>query len=279
MEFRVLGELAVPRDGEPVDLGTFRQRALLALLLTAPNTVQSTDQLIDALWGEDSGIDRQNSLWVYVSGLRKALEPQRPKRTDGTILLTRSPGYLVQTDPDDIDAVRFERLVVEGRSLTETDPAAASLVLGEALALWRGRAYEDFTYESFAQPEIARLEELRLEAVQARIDADLRRGLSRELVSEPLPSSSRRRRSPSTRTRSWRCSTASRPSVRPQTWVSPPRTPSMPCTGRCRRKGSSTPSGQTHLSPSAAHPRDSPGCSSWRLPTWSSTPSPRPSAL
>ncbi len=184
MEYRVLGELAALRDGEPVELGTFRQRALLALLLTSPNAVQSTDQLIDALWGEDSGIDRQNSLWVYVSGLRKALEPERQKRTDGTILLTRSPGYLLQVDPDDIDAVRFERLVAEGRALTETDPGAASLVLGEALALWRGRAYEDFTYESFAQPEIARLEELRLEAVQARIDADLRRGLSRELVSE-----------------------------------------------------------------------------------------------
>ncbi|MDJ0767817.1 MAG: extracellular solute-binding protein [Ilumatobacter sp.] len=184
MEYRVLGKLEVLRDGDPVDLGAFRQRALLALLLTSPNTVWSTDQIIDGLWGDDVGADRQNALWVHVSGLRKALEPEREKRTDGTILLTRPPGYLVEIDPDDIDAVRFERLVVEGRSLAETDPAAASLALGEALALWRGRAYEDFTYESFAQTEIARLEELRLEAVGARIDADLQRGLSRELVSE-----------------------------------------------------------------------------------------------
>ena len=184
MEFRVLGKLEVLRDGAPVDLGAFRQRALLGLLLTSPNTVWSTDQIIDGLWGDDVGADRQNALWVYVSGLRTALEPDREKRTEGTILLTRPPGYLVDIDPEEIDAVRFERLVVEGRSLVDTDPAAASLVLGEALSLWRGRAYEDFTYESFVQTEISRLEELRLEAVGARIDADLQRGLSRQLISE-----------------------------------------------------------------------------------------------
>ena len=77
------------------------------------------------------------------------------------------------TYPELLDSVRFERLVAEGRSLAETDPPAASLVLSEALALWRGRAFEDFTYESFAQAEIARLEELRMEAVGARIDGDL----------------------------------------------------------------------------------------------------------
>ena len=184
VEYRVLGKLEVVRDGEQVDLGAYRQRALLGLLLTNPNSVTSTDQIIDGLWGDDVGADRQNALWVYVSGLRKALEPERKKRTDGTILLTRPPGYLVDVEPDEIDAVRFERLIVEGRALAATDPAAASLVLGEALGLWRGRAYEDFTYESFAQTEIARLEELRLEAVGARLDADLHRGLSRELVSE-----------------------------------------------------------------------------------------------
>lgn len=174
----------VLRDGVPVDLGAFRQRALLGLLLTAPNSVWSTDQIIDGLWGEAVAGDKQNALWVYVSGLRKALEPDRQKRTDGTILLTRAPGYPVEVDPESLDSVRFERLVAEGRSLAETDPPAASLVLSEALAMWRGRAFEDFTYESFAQAEIARLEELRIEAVGARIDADLACGRSRELVSE-----------------------------------------------------------------------------------------------
>src|SRR5215203_4489365 len=173
MDFRVLGKLQVVRDGQPVDLGAFRQRALLALLLTSPNAVFSSDQILDRLWGDDGGADKQNALWVYISGLRKALEPDREKRSDGSVLLTRSPGYLIHADPEDIDALRFERLVSEGRALADTDPAAASLVLGEALALWSGHAFEDFMYESFAQTEISRLEELRMEAVEARIDADL----------------------------------------------------------------------------------------------------------
>ncbi|MFN3258911.1 MAG: extracellular solute-binding protein [Ilumatobacter sp.] len=184
MDFRVLGTLAVERDGVDVDLGAFRQRALLGLLLTAPNQVWSTDQIIDGLWGEEAAGDKQNALWVYVSGLRKALEPDRPKRTDGSVLLTRAPGYLAEVDPESLDSARFERLVAEGRALIGTDPAAAAIVLSEGLALWRGRAFEDFTYEPFAQTEIARLEELRLEAVSARIDADLACGRSRELVSE-----------------------------------------------------------------------------------------------
>ena len=184
MEFRVLGKLEVRRDGVPVDLGAFRQRALLALLLISPNLVRSTDQIIDELWGDEAGGDRQNALWVYVSGLRKALEPDRKSRSDGTVLLTRSPGYLLRAEPGEIDSVRFEQLVTEGRSLVHIDPAAATVVLGEALALWHGHAFEEFTYESFAQVEIARLEELRLEAVEARIEADLACGRSRELVSE-----------------------------------------------------------------------------------------------
>ncbi|MFW2382248.1 MAG: extracellular solute-binding protein [Acidimicrobiales bacterium] len=184
MEFRVLGKLEVVHDGQVVDVGPHRQRSLLALLLTKPNTVFSTDRIIDALWGEGGGADKQNSLWVYISGLRKALEPDREKRSEGSVLLTRAPGYLVSVDEHVVDSVRFERLVAEGRALAHTDPAAASLVLGEALALWRGSAFEDFTYEEFAQTEIARLEELRLEAVEARIEADLERGMARELVSE-----------------------------------------------------------------------------------------------
>ena len=184
MEYRVLGKLEVVRDGRAVEVGAFRQRALLALLLTAPNSVFATDRILDELWGADGGIDKQNALWVYVSGLRKALEPDRAKRTDGTILLTRAPGYLIQAAAGEVDALRFERMVAEGRALIDVDPAAASVVLGEALALWRGLAFEDFTYEAFAQSEIARLEELRLEAVELRLDADLERGLSRELTSE-----------------------------------------------------------------------------------------------
>lgn len=183
VEFRVLGELEASGES-PIELGAYRQRALLAMLLIHTRSVVATDRLIDELWGDAAGTNPQNSLWVHVSGLRKALEPDREKRSEGSFVLTRSQGYYLDVDPVDIDAFRFEQLVAEGRALIDTDPSAASLVLGEALALWRGRAYEDFSYEQFAQAEIGRLEELRLEAVETRIEADLRRGMAAELVSE-----------------------------------------------------------------------------------------------
>jgi DNA-binding SARP family transcriptional activator/ABC-type glycerol-3-phosphate transport system substrate-binding protein len=184
MEFGVLGHLETRRDGLDVPLGSFKQRSLLALLLIHANEVVSTDRIIDELWGDELVTGRQNALWVHISNLRSALEPDRAKRSAGSVLITRTPGYVLQVDPSGIDAWRFERLVAEGRSLLETDPSAASMVFGEALELWRGRAYADVMYESFAQPEIARLEELRLETVEQRVDADLRRGLAGELVGE-----------------------------------------------------------------------------------------------
>jgi serine/threonine protein kinase/ABC-type glycerol-3-phosphate transport system substrate-binding protein len=184
MEFCVLGNLEARRAGVSVSLGSLRQRSLLALLLMHANTVVSTDSILDELWGDDLGTDRQNSLWVHVSNLRSALEPDRPRRSEGTIVLTRPPGYVVQIGAGQLDAWRFEELLQEGRDLLEPDSAAASMVIGEALAMWRGRAYEEFTYHAFAQAEVARLEELRLEAVELRLDADLRRGLASQLVGE-----------------------------------------------------------------------------------------------
>ena len=126
MEFRVLGKLEVVRDDESVDLGAFRQRALLALLLTAPNSVLSTDRILDELWGTDGGNDKQNALWVYVSGLRKALEPDRAKRIgrhDPAHPCARLPA---PCGPEQIDSLRFERMVAEGRALVDVDPAVAS---------------------------------------------------------------------------------------------------------------------------------------------------------
>ena len=184
VDYRVLGRVSVHREGESLEVGAFKQASLLACLLMNANNVVPTDQLLEALWGEDASTSRQNTLWVYVSNLRSVLDPERPARSDGTVLLTRAPGYVLQVDDEGLDALRFERLVAEGRSLAESDPAAGSLVLAEALAMWTGKPYEDFTYEPFAQTEIRRLEELRLEAVESRVDADLRRGLARELVSE-----------------------------------------------------------------------------------------------
>ena len=182
-EYRLLGPVDVRRDGESLDVGA-RQRSLLALLLIEANRVVSADRIIDELWGDDAGRDRHNALWVVISRLRSVLEPNRAKRSDGTVLVTRPPGYVLVVDPRQIDAHRFESLAREGRELLDTDPGAASVVLSEALALWRGRALEEFTYETFAEAEIARLEEVRLAAVGDRVEADLRSGRHRELVAE-----------------------------------------------------------------------------------------------
>ena len=182
-QFKILGPLQLERAGGPVDLGSFKQKSLLALMLVHANQIVSTDRIIDELWGEE-GTGKQNALWVHVSNLRSAIEPDRAARSEGTILLTRAPGYLLRVEPGDLDAGQFEHLVSEGRGLLSSDPPAAALVFAEALALWRGRVLEDFTYENFAQEEINRLEALRLDAVEGRIEADLARGLSHQLVGE-----------------------------------------------------------------------------------------------
>ncbi|MGI9607513.1 MAG: BTAD domain-containing putative transcriptional regulator [Acidimicrobiales bacterium] len=181
VEYRLLGPVEVSRDGAVVPLGR-RAQMLLALLLINANEVVSTDRIIDQLWGDDPGRDPQNALWVVVSRLRAALEPDREKRSDGSILLTQVPGYRLVVDDDAIDARVFERLAGEGRRLVEPDPATAVEVLGRALGLWHGHALEAFTYEPFATAAIARLEELRIQAVEDRMEAELRLGHGPDLV-------------------------------------------------------------------------------------------------
>jgi DNA-binding SARP family transcriptional activator len=177
MEFRILGPLEVSDEGGQVPLGGGKPRALLAVLLLHPNEVVSADRLIDELWGEDPPEGAAAVLRVNVSRLRKALPED--------VLTTRSPGYVIRVEPDQLDLHRFERLVEEGRGLLASGlPADAAERLREALSLWRGPALADFAYESFAQTAIARLEEIRLAAVELRIDADLALGRHDELVGE-----------------------------------------------------------------------------------------------
>src|SRR5215207_3565235 len=177
MKFRILGPLEVSDDGGEVSLGGDKPRALLVLLLLHPNEVVSADRLIDELWGEHPPERAAAALRVNVSRLRKAL-PQ-------DVLATRAPGYVIRVEPEELDLHRFERLVDEGRSLLARGlPADASERLHDALSLWRGPALADFAYESFAQTAIARLEEIRLAAVELRIDADLALGRHDELVAE-----------------------------------------------------------------------------------------------
>jgi DNA-binding SARP family transcriptional activator len=177
MEFRILGPLEVRVGGEAVPLGGRRPRALLAVLLLRPNEVVSAERLIDELWGDEAPGDAAAALRVNVSRLRKSLPPD--------VLTTRPPGYVVRVGPDELDLHRFERLVEEGRSLLAGGAAAeASARLREALSLWRGPALADVAYEPFAQPAVARLEEIRLAALEVRLDADLALGRHAETVSE-----------------------------------------------------------------------------------------------
>ncbi len=171
MQYRILGPLEVIGGNGPLPLGGPKQRALLALLLLRANEVVAADALIDRLWGERPPATAAKVLQVQVWRLRKAL--------GNDALLTRAPGYVLRVDGDELDLARFERLVLEAR---EVAPVAAAAKLREALALWRGTPLADVADEDFAAAEVARLEELRIVALEERIGADLALGRHGELV-------------------------------------------------------------------------------------------------
>ena len=183
LEFGILGPLEVRRNGRVVPLRGRKQRALLALLLLHANEIVSRDSLIDELWSEQPPETAANTLQVHISQLRKALTGDG---VDGAeIVTTRAPGYVLTASPDQIDAQRFERLVQladDARAVGDAVTASAALV--EAESLWRGPALGDVAREAFTRPEIARLEELRLRALEDRVDSDLELGRHVELVGE-----------------------------------------------------------------------------------------------
>jgi len=169
--------LEARKGGAGVGLGSQKPRALLAVLALEPGRVVSVDRLVECLWPGNPPETAAHAVQVYVSQLRKALGSET--------LVTRSPGYVLEVDPERIDVHRFARLADEGRTaLAGGDPTGAEAALREALALWRGPALADFAYEPFAQTDIARLEELRLATVEERVDADLALGRDAELVPE-----------------------------------------------------------------------------------------------
>ncbi len=185
MEFQILGPLRVTHQSREVEIGAPKLRSLLAMLLVHLNEPVSVDVLTEVLWGTQQPAGATNTLQAYVSRLRGLLEPERSPRSPGDLLITREPGYLLRLDPERLDARRFERLAREGKAhLRASEAAAAGAVLREALSLWRGGALADFAYESFSQPEIRRLEELRMAAIEDRIDADLAHGDHEGLVAE-----------------------------------------------------------------------------------------------
>jgi DNA-binding SARP family transcriptional activator/streptogramin lyase len=180
MEFRVLGPLEVLDERGPRALRGSKQRTLLAYLLLHANVVVSSDQLIDVLWGEDPPPTATHTLHVYVSDLRKLL------RDSGNVeLVTEGHGYALRVPNDAIDLTRFSRRAEEGRrALVDADLPRASEELRAAGAMWRGAPLSDLPYGGSLAHEIARLDELRLSAIEDRVEADLALGRHADLVGE-----------------------------------------------------------------------------------------------
>ena len=183
MDFHILGPLEALDGGQQVNLGGSKLRAVLALLLLHRGETLSSDRLIDELWGEEPPATAAKTLQVHVSRLRKALASGSGDA--GEVVVTSPHGYGLEIDPEQVDAHRFERLLAEGRGeLVAHRPAQALAVLEEALALWRGPVLADLSYEAFAQAEIARLEDLRVAALEQLIEAKLALGGHAEVVGQ-----------------------------------------------------------------------------------------------
>ncbi|MGE5689763.1 MAG: BTAD domain-containing putative transcriptional regulator [Pseudomonadota bacterium] len=171
MEFRILGPLEIVDGERRLALGGTKRRAVAALLLLEANRVVSSERLVDGVWGSDPPAAALASLQNHVLRLRREL---------GDRLVTRAPGYLLRVEEGELDLDRFRRLVGQARG---REPDEAATLLREALALWRGPPLADLAAEPVAAAS-AHLDELRLDAVERRIDADLALGRHRELVPE-----------------------------------------------------------------------------------------------
>jgi DNA-binding SARP family transcriptional activator/nucleotide-binding universal stress UspA family protein len=178
----VLGPVELRRGGVPVKVGAAKQRTILALLALHSGETVSTDHLLDALWGTDPPRRAAKALQVYVSELRKLVEP---KRGTAGVIVSQPPGYALVVPPDAIDVRVFERLWSFGREqLAAGDARSAASTLEDALALWRGAPLADMTYEPAFSGDIARLEEMRSACLEDRIEADLAAGRHASVIPE-----------------------------------------------------------------------------------------------
>jgi DNA-binding SARP family transcriptional activator len=178
LDFRILGPLEVVDDDGPIRLGGPKQRATLAILLLNVNRVVSVDRLADDLYAGEAPATAVTQVQRQISELRKLLGPAHG-------IETRPPGYAMRLAPEQLDLHRFERLAADaGRSFESGDSARAADLLRDALGLWRGSPLADLGYESFAQPAIGRLAEIRLAAVEQRVDAELELGAHAQLIAE-----------------------------------------------------------------------------------------------
>jgi DNA-binding SARP family transcriptional activator/WD40 repeat protein len=176
MEFRVLGPLEVLADGKAIPLDAPKQRAILAVLLIHANEVVSTDRLMEAVWAEEQPSGGPRTLRYHIFKLREALPAD--------VIRTRAPGYVLEVSPSRVDALLFQSLLAEARDIRATDRSGALKRLDEALGLWRGSPYADFTYDDFAHSEIRSLHELQLRAMEDRFDICIELGRASEILSE-----------------------------------------------------------------------------------------------
>ncbi|HET8556986.1 MAG TPA: BTAD domain-containing putative transcriptional regulator [Gaiellaceae bacterium] len=176
-QFRILGPIEVLLDGRPAALGAPKQRALLALLLVNRRRVVPAEQLVDGLWGGNPPVSAVQSLQVYVHGLRRALGSER--------IETAGRGYRAAVAEEELDLDRFEHALERGRAALETGRVDdAEEDLRHALAVWRGPVLADLTEETRRAAGADRLEELRLTALELRLDAELASGRHDAVVAE-----------------------------------------------------------------------------------------------
>ena len=174
--FRLLGPLEVTDGDRPVSLGGPRQRLVLAHLLLSANRVLTMDELIERVWDEEPPRAARNTIQSYISHLRAALGPDR---VEG-----RTPGYVVHAEPEELDVLRLEQLLRRARRLLPTDPREAATSIEEALALWSGSPLSDLSEAASLTGEIARLNELRVSALEDLFDARLAVGDHADVLPE-----------------------------------------------------------------------------------------------
>src|SRR6266545_3376503 len=173
-DFRLLGPLEVAEAGERLALPAGRPRALLARLLLDANRALSADVLVDSIWGEAPPPSARKVLQAYVSQLRKVLGGDR--------IETHAAGYVVRVRPPELDLARFEALTEAAQ--TAAEPARRSSLLADALSLWRGPPLAEFRDEPFAAVAARRLGDLRISALEQRVEADLELGRHERVVPE-----------------------------------------------------------------------------------------------
>jgi DNA-binding SARP family transcriptional activator/TolB-like protein len=179
IEFRLLGPVEAMNDGRRIALEGPTQWALLALLVLSPGRVVSVDRILTEVWPKGPPASGVKTVRYHVSKLREALGD------DGRNLITTvRGGYALETEPERIDATRFEDVVDQARAMLADRPDRASGLLREALAMWRGEAMSDVADYPFATAEAARLDNLRLDALEDRIDSDLACGRHAEVMGE-----------------------------------------------------------------------------------------------